>query len=104
MEENNTQAIDLSCYRWDGSWTFYDDMIDKFGLKITEAMYRTLYDMAIKMKVGDAIDLQRLCKNPEKLPYIVRLSCVIVVTQRELQIDHADFVMNSTYTKLRRIL
>lgn len=106
MEETTNTQENLEAYKWDGTWAFYEDMRRKYGEAMTEKMYEVLHAKAMKLKVGESIDIIKLCRNKEKIPYAVKICCVIVATQNTIRIQNksvADFVMSSKYNKLTRI-
>ena len=106
MEETTNTQENLEAYKWDGTWAFYEEMRRKYGEAMTKKMYEVLHAKAMKLKVGESIDIIKLCRNAEKIPYAVKICCVIVASQNTIRIQNksvADFVMNSRYNKLTRI-
>ena len=101
-EQNNIAEVDLSKYRFDGSWDWYREMSDKYGERDALRMCTYLEEMAGRLKVGGYIDIPKLVTNPEKLGLAVKIACVVCISATRL--DKGPFYeMNKTYTKLIRV-
>ena len=101
-EQNNIEEVDLSKYRFDGSWDWYREMSEKFGERDALRMCTYLEEMAGRLKVGGYIDIPKLVKNPEKLGMVVKIACVVAASATKLQ-NGPFFEMNKTYTRLIRV-
>lgn len=101
-EQNNIAEVDLSKYRFDGSWDWYREMSDKYGERDALRMCTYLEEMAGRLKVGGYIDIPKLVTNPEKLGLAVKIACVVCISATRL--DRGPFYeMNKTYTRLIRV-
>ena len=100
--QNNIAEVDLSEYRFDGSWDWYREMSDKYGEEDSLRMCTYLESMANRLKVGQYIDIPKLVKNPEKLGLAVKIACVVAVAASRLD-KGPLFEMNKTYTRLIRV-
>lgn len=101
-EQNNIAEVDLSKYRFDGSWDWYREMSDKYGEIDALRMCTYLEEMAGRLKVGGYIDIPKLVTNPEKLGLAVKIACVVCISATRL--DRGPFYeMNKTYTRLIRV-
>lgn len=101
-EQNNIAEVDLSKYRFDGSWDWYRKMSEKFGADNALTMCTYLESMANRLKVGGYIDIPKLVKNPEKLEMAVKIACVVAASATKLK-NGPFFEMNKTYTRLIRV-
>lgn len=101
-EQTNIEEVDLSQYRFDGSWDWYREMSEKFGADNALTMCTYLESMANRLKVGGYIDIPKLVKNPEKLGMVVKIACVVAASATKLQ-NGPFFEMNKTYTRLIRV-
>ena len=101
-EQNNIAEVDLSKYRFDGSWDWYREMSEKFGADNALTMCTYLESMANHLKVGGYIDIPKLVKNQEKLGMVVKIACVVAASATKLE-NGPFFEMNKTYTRLIRI-
>ena len=101
-EQNNIEEVDLSKYRFDGSWDWYREMSEKFGADNALTMCTYLESMANRLKVGGYIDIPKLVKNPEKLGMVVKIACVVAASATKLD-NGPFFEMNKTYTRLIRV-
>ena len=101
-EQNNIAEVDLSKYRFDGSWDWYREMSEKFGADNALTMCTYLESMANRLKVGGYIDIPKLVKNPEKLGMVVKIACVVAASATKMD-NGPFFEMNKTYTRLIRI-
>lgn len=94
--------MDLSCHRWDGSWDWFREAVKAFGQETATGMCVYLESLARHLKIGMSIDIPGMCHNPEKIPFAVKIACVIIaMTQKEM--DGPRFELNQTYTKMKRI-
>ena len=101
-EQTNIEEVDLSQYRFDGSWDWYREMSDKYGERDALRMCTYLEEMAGRLKVGGYIDIPKLVTNPEKLGLAVKIACVVCISATRL--DRGPFYeMNKTYTRLIRV-
>lgn len=101
-EQNNIAEVDLSEYRFDGSWDWYREMSDKYGERDALRMCTYLERMAGRLKVGGYIDIPKLVTNPEKLGLAVKIACVVCISATRL--DRGPFYeMNKAYTRLIRV-
>lgn len=101
-EQTNIEEVDLSKYRFDGSWDWYREMSDKYGERDALRMCTYLEEMAGRLKVGGYIDIPKLVTNPEKLGLAVKIACVVCISATRL--DRGPFYeMNKTYTRLIRV-
>lgn len=101
-EQNNIAEVNLSKYRFDGSWDWYHEASRKFGADTTLQMCVYLDEMAKRLKVGAYIDIPKLVKNPAKLEFVVKIACVVCVSATRMATG-PFFEMNKTYTKLIRV-
>lgn len=101
-EQNNIAEVDLSKYRFDGSWDWYREMSEKFGADNALTMCTYLESMANRLKVGGYIDIPKLVKNPEKLGMVVKIACVVAASATKMD-NGPFFEMNKTYTRLIRV-
>lgn len=101
-EQNNIAEVDLSKYRFDGSWDWYREMSEKFGADNVLTMCTYLESMANHLKVGGYIDIPKLVKNPEKLGMVVKIACVVAASATKHE-NGPFFEMNKTYTRLIRV-
>ena len=100
-KQNNIAEVDLSKYRFDGSWDWYWEMSDKYGERDALRMCTYLEGLANHLKVGAYIDIPKLVTNPEKLEFAVKIACVVAITTTRLD-KGPFFEMNNTYTRLIR--
>lgn len=101
-EQTNIEEVNLSKYRFDGSWDWYREMSDKYGERDALRMCTYLEEMAGRLKVGGYIDIPKLVTNPEKLGLAVKIACVVCISATHL--DRGPFYqMNKTYTRLIRV-
>ena len=101
-EQKNTAEVDLSEYRFDGSWDWYREMSEKYGNEAALKMCTYLEGKANNLKVGQYIDIPKMVSNPEKLGLAVKIACVVAVSASRLE-NGALFEMNKTYTRLIRV-
>ena len=101
-EQTNIEEVDLSKYRFNGSWDWYRETSDKFGADDTLRMCVYLEEMAKRLKVGGYIDIPKLVKNPEKLGFVVKIACIMTITATHFN-KGPVFEMNNTYTRLIRV-
>lgn len=94
--------MDLSKYRFDGSWDWWTQLIKEWGYTTAEGMALALENMAGSLSVSESIDIPGLCRNPQKIGATVKIACVIVAASNQTKTGPV-YEMNNTYTRLRRI-
>ena len=94
--------MDLSEFRFDGTWDWWTQLVKDWGYTTAEGMALCLESMANKLSVSESIDIPGLCKNPQKIGATVKIACVIVATANMAK-NGPVFEMNKTYTRLFRV-
>ena len=102
METPNTEIMDLSEFRFDGTWDWWTQLVRDWGYTTAEGMALALESMAARLSVSESIDIPSLCKNPQKIGATVKIACVIVALSNRIKTGPV-YEMNNTYTRLRRI-
>lgn len=105
MEENKTQAIDLSCYRWDGTWEWLKEAEStEEGSKKVMAQIGWLSEKIRAMKIGERLSILQLCSNPAYYSVAVKIACVVILSwQYADRKEMRDYSFNSSYTEIRRV-
>ncbi len=98
----DSTIMDLSCHRWDGSWAWFYEACNTFGNTTAVGMCEYMESIARHLNVGMSIDIPGMCHNEKKIPYAVKIACVIIETARRF-VNGPQFEMNNTYTQLKRI-
>jgi len=106
MENENTQIIDLSCYRWEGEWDWLKEaQSTEAGRKRIMAQIDCLEEMMRGMKIGDEFSIINICSNPKYYSVAVKIVCIIILSWRSLyRKEQREYEFNNTYTKVRRII
>ena len=106
MENENAQAIDLSCYRWDGSWEWMKEaQATESDSKRVMAQFYWLCDKMRQMKVGEKLSVLKICSNPAYYGIAVRMMCInILAWKSTYRAEKRDYEFNDTYTELRRVI
>ena len=103
--ENNTQVIDLSCYRWDGSWGWFKEASEtEDGRKKLMAQFDYLSERMRQMKVGEKLSILKICSNPAYYGAAVRIACINILSWRSYKDKQREYEFNNTYTEVRRVI
>lgn len=106
MENNNTQLIDLSRYRWEGDWDWLKEAkATEADNKRLSAQIDYLSNLIRGMKVGSKFSILDICTNPKYYNVAVKIVCIEILSWRSpYRNERREYEFNNTYTEVRRVL
>lgn len=106
MEPNNISEIDLSCYRWDGTWEWLKEALStEAGKERTMKQFDYLCDKMRSMLIGEELNLLKIVSNPKYYSAAVKIVCINILKWRNpCSIERREYEFNNTYTIVKRVI
>ena len=99
---NETQDINLSPYKWQGDWRWYQEAETADSKRIA-AQIDYLTKRVRNMNTGDRLSVIDICNNPKYYDVCVKILCVLIDNWRHNKKDMRDYVFNEKFTEVRRV-